>query len=550
MPQEIKGLRPVSEWIRICEIRGGAFSKVLEKIYGETGPAIEASARACRQTLALFAEAYGRERDVILVRSTGRINLLGMHIDHRGGSVNPIAIKELFMVASPRKDDNVQVRNVEKSTFPDENFRIRDCLPKHKIVNWDSWCHDALEKRRDDPSVTWSNYVRAPILYLQHLKTGSDGSFEPPLRGMDTMIYGRVPRSAGLSSSSSVVVAAAEACLRLNRMSLEPMEFIDLCGYGEWYVGTRGGAGDHAAIKFSKPNAASHITSFPLAVRSSPFPSGYRIVLANSLVEANKREGARNIFNSRVASYVFGFLLVQKEFPHYSAKIEHLRDLTPENLGVDDAEIYRLLKSLPQIATRQTLRDLLPHRSEEIEHVFRSHAEPPEGYKIRQVCTYGISECIRSEMSSTRLQENDVEGFGELLNISHDGDRVTRMIGNVRHPLQKDYSDDALDALLHDVTSSDETRRERARLWRQPGGYDVSVPELDTLVDIALAAPGVVGARLVGAGLGGSILAIVREDETERLLHQLEQEYYAPRHLAVSAEVVKPVGGAGVLEVG
>ncbi|MGW8182017.1 MAG: galactokinase family protein, partial [bacterium] len=340
-----------------------------------------------------------------------------------------------------------------------------------------------------------------------------------------------------------------EACLRLNEISLDPMDFIDLCGYGEWYVGTRGGAGDHAAIKFSQPNATSHITSFPLAVDSSPFPSGYRIVLANSLVEANKREGARDIFNNRVASYVFGFLLIEKNFPDYRDRIEHFRDLTPMNLGVGDAEIYQLLKSLPVAATRQELRDLLPEKLDEIEHVFRSHVEPLEGYPIRQVCTYGISECIRSEMASTRLQSSDIEGFGELLRISHDGDRVSHLIGGKRCLLHKDYSDPVLDNLIADTSSPDETRRQRAQLWRQPGGYDVSVPEADTLVDIALAAPGVVGARLVGAGLGGSILVIVQKEQTKELLKRLEEGYYAPHHLGLAAEVVEPVGGSGVLDI-
>jgi N-acetylgalactosamine kinase len=452
-------------------------------------------------------------------------------------------------VASPRKDDAVQVRNVERETFPDESFCIRSCLPAHKIANWDSWCHDALELRKNDPSVTWSNYVRAPVLYLQHLMTSDDGVFDPPLLGMDTMFFGRVPRSAGLSSSSSLVVATAEACLRLNQISIGPIEFIDLCGYGEWYVGTRGGAGDHAAIKFSQPNATSHVASFPLSVESSPFPSGYRIVLANSLVEANKREGAKDIFNNRVASYVFGFLLIRKEFPHLSERISYFRDLTPEVLGVCEEEVYRLLRALPESASRDTLRRMLPDQKEELENVFRSHSEPDEGYKIRQVCTYGISECIRSKMASSRLQAENIEGFGELLNISHDGDRVTHKVGATRQPFRKDYSDEALEKLLRSIRSEDKDRREQSKLWRQPGGYDVSVPEVDTLVDIALAVQGVVGARLVGAGLGGSVLAVVREDKTEELLNRLDQEYYTPRHLTLSAEVVKPVGGAGVLEI-
>lgn len=38
--------------------------------------------------------------------------------------------------------------------------------------------------------------------------------------------------------------------------------------------------------------------------------------------------------------------------------------------------------------------------------------------------------------------------------------------------------------------------------------YEVSVPEIDLLVDLAIAQPGVVGARLTGGGFGGSIVAL------------------------------------------
>jgi N-acetylgalactosamine kinase len=474
---------------------------------------------------------------------------MGMHVDHRGGAVYPIAIKELFLVASPRDDDVVLVRNVEAAQFPAESFRISECLPSYKIAEWDAWCLDELEKRKCDPSVTWSNYLRASVLYLQHTRTRMDGTFAPPLRGMDVMVYGCIPRSAGLSSSSSLVVAAADACIRINELDVEPMEFVDICGYGEWYVGTRGGAGDHAAIKFGRPDAVSRITSFPLTQEVLPFPSGYNLVLANSLVEANKRAGARDIFNNRVASYIFGLMLIEKNFPQYVPRMKHLRDINPENLGVDEAGIYRILKSLPEVASRETVLKLLPSRQPEVRRVFRSHVEPPEGYSIRQVCVYGVCECIRSELAAERLRNNDIRGFGELLNVSHEGDRVSRLAGDRRCPVQKDYSDAKIEELIRDIASEDEKCRERACLWRQPGGYNVSVPELDALVDISLQTPGVVGAGLVGAGLGGCILVLVEERTSSRLLENLAREYYEPRDLPMNAESVAPVGGAGILEL-
>ncbi|BAY94532.1 GHMP kinase [Tolypothrix sp. PCC 7601] len=39
--------------------------------------------------------------------------------------------------------------------------------------------------------------------------------------------------------------------------------------------------------------------------------------------------------------------------------------------------------------------------------------------------------------------------------------------------------------------------------------YEVSVPALDTLVDILQKTPGVLGARLTGAGFGGACVALV-----------------------------------------
>jgi len=549
MSCQVSGCRPVKEWLSQLDDRQSALCRKLNEIYAGDEELSREAARVCRTALQAFGDCWSPDRSAMLVRSTGRINLLGMHVDHRGGSVNPIAIKEVFFVVEPRDDDLVTVRNTQADEFAEESFRIRECLPAHKIGDWDAWCHDEFEKRKGDPSVTWSNYVRSAVLYLQHLSTKPDGTPDPAFRGMNVMVCGNIPRAAGLSTSSSIVVATAEACARINGLEITPMDLVESCGYGEWYVGTRGGSGDHAAIRFGEPSAIVHMTSFPLTVQPVPFPADYRVVLANSFVEANKRAGARDAFNNRVASYVFGFMIARKSFPEYAAKLEHLRDINPDRLGVDEAEIYRILKAMPGCATREDVLQRLPDQEDEVRHVFRSHAEPPEGYRIRQACMYGVAECLRSDMAVQRLNAGDVKGFGELINLSHDGDRVTRLVNGERVPTDNSYPDDKIDALVSDLRSGDPERVERARLWRQPGGYDVSVPEMDELVDIALATPGVAGAGLVGAGLGGSIVAVAEAEHAQELVDNLTRQYYEPRNLPAHAEIVAPVGGAGVLDV-
>ena len=89
----------------------------------------------------------------------------------------------------------------------------------------------------------------------------------------------------------------------------------------------------------------------------------------------------------------------------------------------------------------------------------------------------------------------------------------------------------------------DAGRMSRAELWRQGGGYNVSLPELDMLVDIALATEGVIGAGLVGAGMGGCIVAVVKDEHAQQLIENMAEKYYQPRNLPVKAEIIAPVGG-------
>jgi len=535
---------PAAAWIAAVRDQGSGFNCTLRQICADREDLRAGATEMCDRALEAFARVYGAETGALVIRSAGRVNVLGTHIDHRGGTVNPVAVNHMWLIAAPRDDDVVAAKNVESEAFADETFRIGACLPHgQKVRDWHLWCHDEFEKRAGDPSITWSTYVRAAVLYLQHLCTTDEGAFAPRLRGMNLMFYGDVPRAVGLSSSSALVVAAAEAVVQLNGLAIPREELVTHCGYAERYVGTHGGCSDHGAIVFGRCNSLTHLAAFPLAVTSSPLPGGYAFVLANSLVSAVKRAGARNAFNSRIAAYKLGFMMIRKSFPQYAAKLQYLRDVNPETLGVGEEDIYRIVRSLPVTATRADVLRLLPDTEAEIRQTFRIHDEPAKGYPIRQICLYGITECIRANMVPDCLRRGDIRQFGELMSISHDGDRVSRVVDGQRVSTDNSYPDERIDALIDDLQSGDAERVERARLWRQGGGYDVSLPQVDTLVDIALATPGVLGAGLVGAGMGGCVVAIVRSERAQQLLRNLEEQYYIPRKLGVAAHVITPVGG-------
>jgi galactokinase len=83
--------------------------------------------------------------------------------------------------------------------------------------------------------------------------------------------------------------------------------------------------------------------------------------------------------------------------------------------------------------------------------------------------------------------------------------------------------------------------------------YEVSHPELDRLVELARAA-GAAGARLTGAGFGGSIVALCRIERAADVVAALRERFYAPRGAAdgVGRHVfmAEPSAGAEVLTPG
>jgi len=55
--------------------------------------------------------------------------------------------------------------------------------------------------------------------------------------------------------------------------------------------------------------------------------------------------------------------------------------------------------------------------------------------------------------------------------------------------------------------------------------YQVSIPELDVLAEAAWSAPGCHGARLVGAGFGGCVAALVDEDRAGEVAATVERAF-------------------------
>ena len=135
------------------------------------------------------------------------------------------------------------------------------------------------------------------------------------------------------------------------------------------------------------------------------------------------------------------------------------------------------------------------------------------------VIAYGIAESARSRNLKDVLNRNRVDLYGQLMNVSHDGDRID------------------LDAPRFDPAND---------LHLQPGDYNCSIPEIDEMVDLALDA-GAVGAQISGAGLGGSMMVLVESGGVKGIIEAMRARYYRPRGIRERLTVASPVQGAGVL---
>jgi N-acetylgalactosamine kinase len=540
-------LKPVQEWIELFEVMPENLYGELIDIYGDNTELIEDRRKAYIDVLNHFVDKFGRGRNVIITRAPGRVNLMGRHIEHRGGNINVISInKEVIAIASPSEDENrVRITNIS-TDFQDREFDISSHFAK---VNWDNWLNflesDSIKKMVMESRGDWINYVKAPVLRLQYLyKTQK-------LRGMDIAFTGNIPIAAGLSSSSAIVVASAEAAVALNDLDVTPQNFVDLCGEGEWFVGSRGGAGDHAAMKYGERGYVTTLGFFPFGYRGSfQFPQGYRMLIANSYVKANKTTNAKDIFNQRVASYEFAVMMIKDSHPELADKIKYLRDINPETLGVLPSVIYKLLLELPEKMTQKELFEIISDKyHDDIKRIISSHVEP-EYYLIRSVALYGIAECMRAKVCKELLENGEFEKFGTLMKISHDGDRVVYFDekGNC-HDYDYRYPDDKLKGLIRDLESQNPKLVDRAQLEMQPGGYACSTAEVDYIVDVTISIDGVIGAQLSGAGLGGCVMILVKEDAVENVIETLEREYYQPRGLENGITVCVPVKGSGVLSI-
>lgn len=519
-----------AEWLSAITNPSPTLKRQLTHIYG-----IDIPWETYKIILESFSKRFSADAPVIIVRAPGRINLMGRHVDHQGGMVNVMAInREVVFVASPRTDDTVILTNTRPDLFPEKRFRISELIAN---LDWEDWEKivngNRLQRMLQEARGDWTNYVAAAILRLE------EQFRDRRLRGFNCIVGGNIPMGAGLSSSSALVVATAEIVAAINSLPISAKQLVSLCGEGEWYVGTRGGAADHAAIKLSRRGVVTQVKFFPFEIGvSAPFPQTHCLIICNSGIHAGKSAQAKNTFNEKVTTCHISKVLFKMMVPELADKIQHLRDINPENLGISFNQFIELLSRLPESISQKSVLSAFPAMNdddrEKLKKLFQTHDPPKAGYKVRNVILFEVSEIQRAKKCINLLKENKMSELGNLMKISHDGDRVA--LRSSCGKWTKKYHYNSLQTL------KSLGNKDFSSFLQISGSYECSIPEIDRIVDIACGLHGVEGAQLAGAGLGGCAMVLAQKDFAADIVRTL-------RDNNIDADIFVPIGGACSLEL-
>src|SRR6476620_9934846 len=155
------------------------------------------------------------QKDPLIVRSPGRVNIIGEHTDYNDGFVLPAAIdKNIFVSVSKREDDSI---NLVSQEFNEElEIKLKDINRSEK---------------------QWANYILGVVDQLLKNKYR--------LSGFNLMIHGDVPIGAGLSSSAAVECATAFALNELFQLQIDKLDMVKMAQKAEHeYAGVKVGIMD------------------------------------------------------------------------------------------------------------------------------------------------------------------------------------------------------------------------------------------------------------------------------------------------------------------
>jgi galactokinase len=219
---------------------------------------------ARRRALAAFRDRFDRD-PTVLVRSPGRVNLIGEHTDYNGGFVLPLAIEHaLWLAAAPADDGSITM--------------VSDDADGQVVV------HPAAI---GDRLHGWGAYVQGVVWAMADADVG--------VMGIQGAVASDVPVGAGLSSSAALEMAVCRALT-----DARPWDPVAAARLGQRaenaWVGVDSGILDQLSSSAARAGHALLIDCRSTDIVHVPLPDGMVVVIMDT---TTRRELTGSAYNTR-----------------------------------------------------------------------------------------------------------------------------------------------------------------------------------------------------------------------------------------------------------
>jgi len=316
-----------------------------------------------------FFNHFNQNPDLV-VKSPGRINLIGEHTDYNHGFVLPAAIDKYIEVAIGKRTDGaihmVALDLGETIILPINN------LSPH-ATQWVNYIIGVVDQALNNLASTENNL------------SGNENNFakikEDLNGGFAICIQGNIPLGAGLSSSAALECAVLFALNELYGLSFSRMQMALMAQSAEHtFAGVKCGLMDMFASLHGQKNKVILLDCASLAFTYYPIElNEYSIVLFDTQI---KHALASSEYNTRRQECEQGLKIIQEKY-----------------------------------TTVKTFRDISIEQVEEC-LAFNIHSNAS---KIYQRCKYVVEEIQRVQLAVKDLATGDIQAFGKKMFETHEG---------------------------------------------------------------------------------------------------------------------------------
>ena len=294
--------------------------------------------------------------------------------------------------------------------------------------------------------------------------------------GFNMVITSTIPPAAGASSSSALSICAMFATKLTNSLPINKLDMVKQTSEAEWFCGTRGGMMDHATMMFGERGKVLKLSFNPFSTHSIKLPNQIEKCKFTLLFthSSEKSKGVLCAFNE------LAFIA---------------REIVPRLLGNNLVENWRIkINQLPEKITKDEILDLWGDDIITFQNLYPVLFENDFEIKIRDRFFFAMNEYERSKKMQRMLCDENCT-IEEIANVMNEA-------------------------------------------WHDSGQfYGIRTELMDEFAKKAREIDGVLGIKVMGAGFGGNLLIISRNNTD---LSKLGSERLLECHAGNAARIIDP----------